>query len=180
MFPASRLLIFFPFFWSLFSCQAYRKAPTEWNRSPTVALRSKLYKQEKTNTVKIKHFPPLLFVGLLLPRPRLVPGVRVFPVSSEAPLMWPGDFWGWERGGVRGCLISQILPARCLKWWPLIDPEPACGGGDKVVFVVHLCAARASLSLLQIGAIRLLQVLGEAGEGKDLVLRTKEFPLLSD
>jgi len=48
------------------------------------------------------------------------------------------------------------------------------------VFVVHLPVARASLSLLQIGAIQLLWVLREAREGKGLVLRTKEFPLLSD
>lgn len=139
---------FFPFFWSLFSCQAYRKAHTEWNFSPMAALRSKLYKQEKTNTVQIKCFPPLSFVRLL-PRPRLVPGVRDFPVSSEAPLMTQG-LLRLGKGGPEGVPHLTDPSCKTSKWWLLIDPEPACGGGDKAMFVAHLTVAGASLSLLQI------------------------------
>lgn len=57
---------------------------------------------------------------------------------------------GGRRGHKR---VSHLADPSCKmsKWWLLIDPEPACGGGDKVVFVVHLAVAWASLSLLQIG-----------------------------
>lgn len=62
--------------------------------------------------------------------------------------------WGLLRLGKRGHEgVSHLADPSCetSKWWLPIDPEPACGGGDKVVFVVHLTLAGASLSLLQIG-----------------------------
>lgn len=144
------LFFFFPLSFGLcFPARPTGKAHTEWTFSPMVALRSELYKQEKTNTVQIKCFPPLSFVWLL-PRPRLVPGVRDFPVSSEAPLMTQG-VQRLGKGGPEGVPHLADPSCKTSKWWLLIDPEPACGGGDKAAFVVHLPVAGASLSLLQIG-----------------------------
>lgn len=158
-----------PFLFSLsfglFSCQASRKAHT------TVALRSELYKQEKTNTAEIKPFPPLSFWGCGCPARTCL---SVFPLSSVSLLVWPGDSWGRNWGDVSVSAHRSFLQdgAAMTTYWSWT----AGGGADKALFVVHPPWLQPPYLCCKSGAIRPQQVLGE---GKGLVLRAKEFPLLS-
>lgn len=173
----SSIRIFFPFLWSLFSCQAHRKALTEWNRSPMVALRSKLYKQEKTNSQN-QAFSSFLICSAAAAETQAYTWGKRFSCFSQGPACVTWGLLRVGKGGHEGGSHLADPSCKMSGWWLLIDPEPACAGGDKVVFVAHLPVARASLSLLQTGGDTASEGAGGGWGGKRPC--AKEFPLLSD
>lgn len=76
---------------------------------------------------------------------------KSFSCLFQGPTYATREFIRLGKAGHEG--VSHLADPSCtmFKWWLLIDPEPACGGGDKAVFVEHLTVARASLSLMQTG-----------------------------
>lgn len=137
-------LFFSPFFWSLFSCQAYRKAHR------MKLLSNGGFEEWTLQTRKNKHSQnqAFSFVTFWLWRPSSYLS-KSFSCFFLDPAYVTQEHLRLGMGGQRGVLAHrsflQDIETMTEYWSWAAD-----GRGDKAVFVVHLAMARASLSLLQI------------------------------